>query len=83
MPRRDVRALRAGLGACPHAAVRRRKEGGVMDESPIIVEVRRIRHKIAEECGYDLRKIAEHARKSAKEFLACKPSLSSERAFAI
>ena len=41
-----------------------------MDESPIIVEVRRIRHKIAEECGYDLRKITERARESARRFLA-------------
>ena len=46
--------------------------------SPIVAEVRRIRHQIAEECGYDLRKIAEHARKAALEFLARKPKMAPE-----
>lgn len=45
------------------------------EDSPIIAEVRRIRHKIAEECGHDLRKITEHAQKVAREFLARRPSL--------
>jgi len=40
------------------------------DESPIIAEVRRVRHKIAEECGYDLRKITERARDRARRILA-------------
>ena len=49
--------------------------------SPIVAEVRRIRHQIAEECGYDLRKIAEHARKAAKEFLERKPCATPKSAF--
>lgn len=38
--------------------------------SSIIAEVRRIRHKIAEECGYDLRKITERASECARRILA-------------
>lgn len=33
---------------------------------PIVEEVRAIRAKIAEECGYDLQKILEHAQETAK-----------------
>ena len=40
------------------------------EESPIITEVRRVRHKIAEECGYDLRKITERAWECARRILA-------------
>jgi hypothetical protein len=32
---------------------------------PIVDEVRAIRAKIAEECGYDLHKILEHAQRTA------------------
>ena len=50
------------------------------EDSPIIAEVRRIRHKIAEECGYDLRKITERAQKVAREFLASRPAASLQPA---
>ena len=46
------------------------------EDSPIVAEVRRIRHKIAEQCGNDIQKIIEHARKSAQAFLAIKPDAS-------
>jgi len=48
------------------------------DDSPIVAEVRRIRHQIAEECGHDLRKITEHALKAAKEFLAANEHAKGE-----
>ena len=34
---------------------------------PIVDEVRAIRAEIAQECGFDLARIAEHARKSAEK----------------
>ena len=46
-------------------------------DSPIVTEVRRIRHKIAEECGYDIQRIIEHARKAAQAFLAVEPDASA------
>ena len=52
-------------------------------DSPIIAEVRRVRHQIAEECGTDLRKITEHAIKAAKEFLAQKPRITADLAFSV
>lgn len=48
------------------------------DESPIIAEVRRVRHKIAEECGYDLRKITERARDCARRILEKRRLQSSQ-----
>jgi hypothetical protein len=34
-------------------------------KDPIVEEVRRVRAQIAEECGFDLDRIAEHARDTA------------------
>lgn len=39
-------------------------------DSPIVAEVRRIRHEIAERCGNDIRKIIEYSKRSAQEFLS-------------
>ena len=39
-------------------------------DDAIIQEVRAARHKIASECGNDIRKIIEHADKAYQEFLA-------------
>ncbi len=36
-----------------------------MSDSYLVAEVRRIRHQIAKECNYDLRKIALRARETA------------------
>ena len=39
-----------------------------MKRESIIAEVRRVRHQIAKECGYDLDRILEHANESARRF---------------
>ena len=39
-----------------------------MSDTALIVEVREIRHRIAEECGNDLVKIAQRAAEAAKRF---------------
>ena len=39
-----------------------------MSDTALIDEVREIRHRIAEECGNDLVKIAERAAEAAKRF---------------
>lgn len=41
-----------------------------MEKDPIVAEVRRIRHQIAKECGYDLEKIIEHANEAVRSFHA-------------
>jgi hypothetical protein len=46
-------------------------------DSPIVAEVRRIRHEIAERCGNDIRKIIEYSKRSAKEFLSVVPDASA------
>ena len=43
-----------------------------MTEDPIVEEVRRIRHEIAEKCGQDIEKIAWYAKEKAREFLAAR-----------
>ena len=45
-------------------------------DSPIVAEVRRIRHEIAERCGNDIRKIIEYSKRSAQEFLSIETSLA-------
>ena len=47
------------------------------DDSPLIAEVRRIRHEIAERCGKDIRKIIEYSKRSAQEFLSAVPDASA------
>ena len=47
------------------------------DDSPLIAEVRRIRHEIAERCGNDIRKIIEYSKRSAQEFLSAVPDASA------
>lgn len=39
-----------------------------MSDTALIDEVRATRHRIAEECGYDLDKIAQRAADAAKRF---------------
>ncbi len=39
-----------------------------MKKDSIVAEVRRIRHQIAKECGYDLEKIVEHANDAMRAF---------------
>jgi hypothetical protein len=46
-------------------------------DSPIVAEVRRIRHEIAERCGNDIRKIIEYSKRSAQEFLSAVPDASA------
>ena len=43
-----------------------------MKRDPIVAEVRRIRHQIAKECGYDLDRIIAHANETMKRFDAWK-----------
>ena len=43
-----------------------------MKRDPIVAEVRRIRHQIAKECGYDLDRIIAHANEAMKRFDAWK-----------
>ena len=42
----------------------------MIKDDAIIQEVRAVRHKIAEACGNDVRKISEHADKAYAAFLA-------------
>ena len=46
-------------------------------DSPIVAEVRRIRHEIAERCGNDIRKIIAYSKRSAQEFLSAVPDASA------
>jgi hypothetical protein len=46
-------------------------------DSPIVAEVRRIRHEIAERCGNDIRKIIKYSKRSAQEFLSAVPDASA------
>jgi len=39
-----------------------------MKRESIVAEVRRIRHQIAKECGYDLDRIIAHANEAARRF---------------
>ena len=39
-----------------------------MKDSPLVTEVRRIRHQIAKECGYDPDRITQHAMEAARRF---------------
>jgi hypothetical protein len=54
---------------------------------PIVEEVRAIRAKIAEECGYDLKKILEHAHETTKQIpglkYVTKEELKQRRALAV
>ena len=39
-----------------------------MKDSPLVAEVRRIRHQIAKECGYDPDRITQHAMEAVRRF---------------
>ena len=43
-----------------------------MKDSPLVAEVRRIRHQIAKECGYDPDRITQHAMEAARRFVEWK-----------
>ena len=43
-----------------------------MKDSPLVAEVRRIRHQIAKECGYDPDRITQHAMEAARRLEAWK-----------
>ena len=47
------------------------------EDSPLVAEVRRIRHEIAERCRNDIRKIIEYSKRSAQEFLSAMPDASA------
>ena len=44
----------------------------IVKRDPIVAEVRRIRHQIAKECGYDPDRIMKHANETMKRFEAWK-----------
>ena len=43
-----------------------------MKDTSIVAEVRRVRHQIAKECGYDPDRIMAHANEAMKRFEAWK-----------
>jgi hypothetical protein len=52
-----------------------------MKDDPIIAEIRRVRHRISEECGHDPDKIVERYMRiqEARESRACRATRESRR----
>lgn len=50
-------------------------------KDPIVEEVRAVRAKIAEECGYDLHRILDHARDAASKIPGLKYVTTDELSF--